>query len=129
MFVKVLKLSDLATGGLKAVEVDDKELVLCNNNGDVVAFDRRCGHMSAPLEMGTVDNHIATCPMHFVQFDIHTGEALNEASHPDFGDEAPTPKIGQFMQYVGTLMKHIKVCDINTYPVKIDEDYIHVNVS
>jgi nitrite reductase/ring-hydroxylating ferredoxin subunit len=49
---------------MKTVEVNGRELVICNCDGSFYAIDRRCAHMNAPLEMGTLDGSILTCAMH-----------------------------------------------------------------
>ena len=76
-FVKAIKAAEVSKGGMKAVELSGRELVICNCGGRFYAVDRRCGHMNAPLEMGTLDGSILTCAMHCAQFDVTTGEALS----------------------------------------------------
>ena len=69
-------MEEIAPGGMKCVEVAGQEVVVCNCGGAFYAFQRRCGHMNAPLEMGTLDGTILTCPMHCAQFEVTTGKAL-----------------------------------------------------
>ncbi len=128
MLVEVAKMSEIAAGGSKAVEVNGEEIVLCNYDGEIYAISRRCGHMSAPLDLGTLEGYILTCPMHHAQFDITSGEALSGPVPPNLGDEPIPEGIGQFLQHVGMLMSHIKTCNIKRYPVKIDNDLIKVEV-
>jgi nitrite reductase/ring-hydroxylating ferredoxin subunit len=73
-FVEVIKVIEIAPGGMKAVEIEGHEVVVCNAGGKFYAIQRRCGHMNAPLDKGTLDGIILTCPMHCAQFDIITGE-------------------------------------------------------
>lgn len=128
MFVEIAKRDDIAPGGMKAVEANGKEIVLCNYDGKIYAVSRRCGHMNSPLEMGTLDGYILTCPMHHSQFDITTGEALSNPVPRDFGEE-PIPEILQkYFQYLGSLMDEIKTNNIETYRVKIEGDSIKVEV-
>lgn len=126
MLVEVAKIGDIAPGGMKSVEVNGKEIVLCNYDGKVYAVDRRCGHMNAPLDMGTLDGYILTCPMHHVQFDITTGEALNPPLFHSSGDEPAEED--NFSRWIGNLFSHIKTCDIKTYSVEIDGDSIKVGI-
>jgi nitrite reductase/ring-hydroxylating ferredoxin subunit len=123
MFVEVAKTNEIASGGMKAVEVNEKEIVLCNFDGKIYALDRRCGHMNAPLDMGTLEGYIITCPMHHVQFDITTGEAISPPVYHYFGDE---PADDNFSRWMGRLMSHVKTCDIKTYRVKVDGNSIKV---
>ena len=128
MFVEVAKMDDIAPGGMKAVEANGKEIVLCNYDGKIYAVSRRCGHTNAPLEMGTLEGYILTCPLHFSQFDIRTGEVLSGPVPRDFGDEPFPESLQKFFQYAGSLIEEIKTYDIETYKVKIEEYSIKVEV-
>lgn len=127
MFVEAAKTDEIAPGGMKACEVKGKEIVLCSYEGKIYAVSRRCGHMNAPLEMGTLNGYILTCPMHYSQFDIRTGEALCGPVPHEF--EEPLPQsLNNFFQYIGMLMSKIKTYDIKMYPVKINGDSIMVDI-
>ena len=128
MLVEAAKLNEIVPGGLKAVEVNGEEIVLCNYEGKIYAISRRCGHMNAPLDLGALEGYVLTCPMHHAQFDITSGEALSGPVPANLGDEVIPEGIGKYMQYVGMLMSHIKTCNIKTYSVKIDNDLIKVEV-
>ncbi len=126
MYVEVAKMDEIAPGGMKAYNVKGKEIVLCNDEGKIYAVNRRCGHMNAPLEMGTLEGTILTCPMHHSQFDITTGEALCGPVPHNYGDEPFPENLQRFFQYLGILMAEIKTYDIGTYPVKIEGNSIMV---
>jgi len=123
-----IEVSDIAPGGLLAAEAKGLEIILCNDAGKIHAVDRRCGHMNAPLELGTLEGHILTCPMHHAQFDITSGEVLCGPVPPSLGKEPVPKRIGEYLEYVGSLMAHITTCAIKTYPVQIDGDSIKVGV-
>jgi 3-phenylpropionate/trans-cinnamate dioxygenase ferredoxin subunit len=127
-FLEAGKAEEIADGGMKAVEIGDREIVICNVGGTFHAMDRRCGHMSAPLEAGTLDGTIVTCPMHCAQFDVATGEALSPPVPRDFGGEQPGPRIGQFLGTVGMLMSRVKTCSVNTYETKVEHGKIWVSL-
>jgi nitrite reductase/ring-hydroxylating ferredoxin subunit len=82
---------------MKAMELDGNEIVICNNGGKYYAIQRRCGHMNAPLDMGTLDGIYLTCPMHCAQFDITNGEALSGPVPSDIGHEIPPPFLRQVL--------------------------------
>ncbi len=128
MLVEVAKSGDIVPGGLKAVEVNGEEIILGNDDGKIYAISRRCGHMNAPLDLGTLEGYILTCPMHHAQFDITSGEALSGPVPPNLGDEVVPEGIGKFLQHVGMLMSHIKTCNLKSYSVKIDGDSIKIDV-
>jgi nitrite reductase/ring-hydroxylating ferredoxin subunit len=128
MLVEVAKTDEIAPGGMKAVEANGEEIVLCNDGGAIFAVGRRCGHMSAPLDQGALEGYILTCPFHHAQFDITTGEALSGPVPADLGDDPVPEALGRFLKVAGTLMSHIKTCNIKPYTVKLDGDRIKVEV-
>lgn len=127
-FVQALKADEIAPGGMKSVEVEGREIVICNINGIFYAISRRCGHMNAPLERGTLDGKILTCAMHGAQFDVTTGESLSGPVPRDFGSEVPPPKMAQYLANVAMLMDHIRTNGIRTYETKIESGMVWVAV-
>jgi len=57
-FVQAIRTDDVAPGGMKAMASNGREIVVCNTGGTFHAIARRCGHMNAPLERGTLDGAI-----------------------------------------------------------------------
>ena len=127
-FIRAMRADEVAPGGMKAVELEGHEIVVCNCGGKYYAVQRRCGHMNAPLDMGTLDGTYLTCAMHCAQFDVTTGEALSGPAPEDFGGETPPPLMGQFFQNVGMLMAHIRTKSIRTYPTKVEAGWVLVAV-
>jgi nitrite reductase/ring-hydroxylating ferredoxin subunit len=127
MFIEALNEKELLPGGMKAVTIKGKEIVVCNTGNGFIAFDRRCGHMNAPLEMGTVDGHIVTCPLHLVRFDVKTGVALNDPVHLHFEGPVSEQK-RRHSQYVAKLSKHIATCDIKTYETEVKKGIVAVKL-
>jgi glycine betaine catabolism B len=58
---------------MRAVIVGEKELLLVKFAGKCYAFDERCAHRGGPLSEGSLDDGSITCPWHFGQFEIETG--------------------------------------------------------
>jgi nitrite reductase/ring-hydroxylating ferredoxin subunit len=118
----------VAPGGMKAVEVNGREVVICNCGGTFYAVERRCGHMNSPLDMGTLDGSVLTCPMHCARFDVTTGEALAGPvpAHP--GDEAVPPGLGAYLQNIGALMQHIRTESIGVYKTTVEAGWVLVEV-
>ena len=127
MLVEVAKTDDIAAGGMKFVKAGEREIVVCNCDGHYYAIDRRCGHMNGPLEMGNLNGTIVTCPMHHVQFDVTTGEALN-APIPQHIDEPLPARWADYMAHFGMLMQHTNVCNLTTFLVRIDGGRIQVEI-
>jgi nitrite reductase/ring-hydroxylating ferredoxin subunit len=107
MFVKVAMAMEISPGGMKAASAGEKQVVVCNFGSKFYALERRCGHLGASLDMGTLDGYILTCPLHYAQFDITTGETLSGPVPPDL--QHPTSSL-------------------ITYPVKLESGAVLVDV-
>ncbi len=127
--IEIAKVGDILPGGMMYVKAGDRELCLCNVDGEYYAVSRRCGHMSAPLNMGTLDGHILTCGLHNISFDVRTGQALSPMV-PHYMPEIPKKGavVDNYMDWVEDLIKHTSICDIKTYKVIVEGGSIKVDV-
>lgn len=57
-------------------EADGREIVLCRVEGEICALAGICTHEDLPLEGGTVEDGVLTCPWHGAQYDVRTGRVL-----------------------------------------------------
>lgn len=73
-YVAVAKVSDLAAGSGKVVDVNGKAVALFNVNGTFYAIDNTCRHRGGPLGEGTLEGTVVTCPWHMWDYDVTTGE-------------------------------------------------------
>jgi nitrite reductase/ring-hydroxylating ferredoxin subunit len=124
-FVPAIRVDEVAPGGMKALELDGREIVICNSRGRYYAIARRCGHMNSPLELGTLDGEVVTCPMHCAQFSITSGQALCGPVPGDASETVP-PLLCAFLQHVDELMKQIRTESIRTYETKVEAGWVHV---
>ena len=67
------KSSELESGSMKLVNVDGRQVVVANVDGNYFACDDTCTHAGASLSEGTLDNSTITCGWHGAQFDCTTG--------------------------------------------------------
>jgi 3-phenylpropionate/trans-cinnamate dioxygenase ferredoxin subunit len=75
-FAKVAKVSDIAPGQVKVVEVEDEDVALCNVDGQIYAIADVCTHDNGPLGQGHLHGDQIECPRHGARFDVRTGDAL-----------------------------------------------------
>ena len=127
-FSRAIHTAEIAPGGMRAVEIDGREIVVCNCAGSFYAIQRRCGHMNAPLDMGTLDGKIVTCAMHCAQFDVTSGESLSGPVPADFGGETPPAAIGRFLHNVGMQMEHVRTESISRFDTKVEAGWVLVAV-
>lgn len=127
--IEIAKVGDVLPGGMMSVKAGERELCLCNVNGEYYAVSRRCGHMNAPLNMGTLDGYILTCGLHNISFDVRTGKSLCPMV-PHYMPEAPKQSsiVDNYMGWVEDLIKHTTICDIKTYKAIVEGDSIKVDI-
>jgi nitrite reductase/ring-hydroxylating ferredoxin subunit len=127
-FIRAIDCNEVAPGGMKAIELGANEIIICNNGGKFYAISRRCGHMNAPLDRGTLDGIYLTCPMHCAQFDITNGEALSGPVPAAIEHEIMSPLLGKYMQNIGKLMNHVRMESIKTFATKTEEGWVLIEV-
>ncbi|TLX66441.1 MAG: non-heme iron oxygenase ferredoxin subunit [Thaumarchaeota archaeon] len=127
-YVEVAKIDEIPPGKMKHVELDGKDIVVCNLNSKFYAMDDRCGHMNALLSMGNISNDgVVTCPFHGARFDVTTGKKVKEPVLTPSQQMEPLPKTWQnYMEHVGQLMSHIKTYDQKTYEVQVEGNRIKI---
>ena len=74
--VAVAKVSELAEGAFKPVQVNGKRLLICRVEGKFYAIDDTCTHDDGPLADGLLDGHEIECPRHGARFDVRSGKVL-----------------------------------------------------
>ena len=129
MWHEVAKLDDIAPGGMKYVRAADREICLCEYDGDIYAVSRRCGHENAPLDQGSLEGWIITCPLHDGQFDIRSGVNLAWPIDHDRGDEAVIPEpVKRWFKLEQRLQWKTRVHDLHTYQVRVADGTIEVDI-
>ena len=98
-YIKVADQSEIPVNQMKMVKAKGMEILLANLDGTFYAIANRCTHLGGSLAQGTLNKGIVTCPRHHAQFDVKTGQAVDEA------------KIA-FLK--------MKVKDEETFPVKVE---------
>jgi nitrite reductase/ring-hydroxylating ferredoxin subunit len=76
MFVKLCDKNLLPIGELRSFKIKTREILAVNLGGKVYCLDGRCTHAGAPLAEGTLNGEVLTCPWHYSQFNITSGEVL-----------------------------------------------------
>jgi nitrite reductase/ring-hydroxylating ferredoxin subunit len=128
-FVEAAKINEIPSGNMKHVEINGKEILLANVNGNFYALEDRCAHMNAPLSMGNLAGNTVTCPFHGARFDITSGKKVAEPVLTPSQEMEPLPKMWQkFMEHAGQLMSHIKTYDELTYEVKVEGTTVKVKI-
>ena len=76
-YVKVAIKSEIPVGKMKHIEINEKEIMIANVEGNFYAVSDRCGHENARLSTGTLTNTTVICPFHYSRFDVTTGKLIS----------------------------------------------------
>ena len=76
MFVKLCDKTILPAGELKSFKIKGLEILAVNVNDRIFCLDARCTHAGAPLAEGSVSGEVLTCPWHYSQFNIASGDVV-----------------------------------------------------
>jgi len=77
MLTKLCDKSILPPGEYRAFKIREHDFLALNVSGKVFCLDGRCTHAGAPLAEGTLEGEVLTCPWHYSQFSISSGEVLH----------------------------------------------------
>ena len=95
------KTNELASGIMKKVTVDGREIVVANIGGNYFACDDTCTHAGASLSEGVIDGSTITCGWHGAQFDCKTGSL----------EKFPA-----------------KINNLSAYTVRIESEYVFIEI-
>ena len=128
-FLEAAKVSDLEKGAMKSVELKGIDILIANVDGRFYAIDDRCGHMNAMLSMGTLNGKIVTCPFHYAQFDVTTGQKVKDPVQESFKDMDKLPEeMQKFLIFAKKLVDPVKTYDMQTHEVKVEGNKILVRI-
>jgi len=128
-WTEVAKLAELPEGGLRAVTIGDKEVLLARVDGVIHAMGNRCGHMNASLAEGTLVGRVVTCAFHSARFDVSTGEKVADAVvlPPPAIDKAPAEML-PYLQKAGRLSAPIRTHNCPHYEVLVEGEVVKVRL-
>ena len=126
----IAKASELPSRSMKHIEIKGKEIAIINLDGKYYAINDRCGHMNAPLSMGTLNGKVVTCPMHGARFDVTTGTKVGEPMTPDpskFPEPIPESLQKMFARSA-EIMSKVKTYDQPTYETRVEGNRVKVRM-
>jgi nitrite reductase/ring-hydroxylating ferredoxin subunit/alkylhydroperoxidase/carboxymuconolactone decarboxylase family protein YurZ len=78
----VAKADAVATGEVKRIACDGRELFVCRPDGAWRVYDSRCPHQVTNIPLVALDGMRLTCPKHGWKFDIASGRCIEKGSRP-----------------------------------------------
>ncbi|GGZ99964.1 (2Fe-2S)-binding protein [Ignatzschineria ureiclastica] len=73
--ILICSISDVAPGEMRKFETEVGDLLLFNREGEFYVTDDQCTHATASLAEGDYFDDTVSCPKHWGEFNIITGEA------------------------------------------------------
>ena len=73
---EVAKLTAVPEGEARGFTIGRTEIILCNVEGEVYAFQGMCSHEELPLDGAEIEDGILTCDWHGATYDACTGQVL-----------------------------------------------------
>ena len=88
-FQTVGKVSEIAPGEMKLIDLAGEAVVVANVDGTFYAFGNKCTHVGGPLAEGELDGDTVICPWHATIFDVKSGEPMGGPGE----DSVPTYEV------------------------------------
>ncbi|WP_013321761.1 NifU family protein [Gloeothece verrucosa] len=76
-WIALTTLDEIPDGGILGLEIDKQKLILYRKGEQIWGYRNSCNHLGMPLDTGTVEQGILTCPFHEFQYRLETGECLS----------------------------------------------------
>jgi nitrite reductase/ring-hydroxylating ferredoxin subunit len=111
--------TDLKPGEMTHGTAGGEDVLVLNVDGEFRAFVNRCGHMNAPLDLGTFKSGAIKCPQHNAVFDARTGEVRGPPQMTGAGmDMSKLPKeILERMMQMRPIMERTACRPLTPLPV------------
>jgi Fe-S cluster biogenesis protein NfuA/nitrite reductase/ring-hydroxylating ferredoxin subunit len=101
-WVKLTTVDKVPESAVLAVKFAGNSLILHRQGVNISCYKNACAHLAYPLNEGTVENGILTCPSHGFQYRLDTGECLTA---PDVSLQSYPVKIKGDKVFVQLLLK------------------------
>ena len=79
----VMKLAELAEGGITKASAGGADLILLRCGDDVMAYEDACPHEAHPLSQGELEGDVLICSKHLWEFEIRTGKHISRLDRPE----------------------------------------------
>jgi nitrite reductase/ring-hydroxylating ferredoxin subunit len=84
-FVRVCSVKEVPPGTVKAVRVENGEIVVFNIDGCFYAAKDSCPHEGAPLSAGCLEGENITCIWHGASFHVPSGKTMEPPAGEKMG--------------------------------------------
>jgi nitrite reductase/ring-hydroxylating ferredoxin subunit len=117
---------ELPEGTMKGLELEGSKVLLVHGAHGIRAFEDRCGHMSAPLSIGTFKSGVIKCALHAAVFDAESGAVRGQPQMHMGGSDKLPPEMVEAMAKAGAIMSQIRCEPVRPYPVALENGQVLV---
>ena len=125
---KAADVKELPSGTMKGTEVAGAKVLLVHGSSGIRAFEDRCGHMSAPLSIGTFKSGVIKCALHSAVFDAETGAVRGQPQMHMGGAAQLPPELVEAMAKAEQIMAQIRCEPLRPFPVAVESGQVMVYV-
>jgi nitrite reductase/ring-hydroxylating ferredoxin subunit len=118
---------DVPQGAMKGVEVGGAKVVLVHGSSGIRAFEDRCGHMSAPISIGSYKSGVIKCALHAAVFDAESGAVRGQPQMHMPTAQLP-PEMLEAMAKMGQIMSQIRCEPLRPFPVAVEGGQVKVYI-
>jgi nitrite reductase/ring-hydroxylating ferredoxin subunit len=125
---EVHQAKDLKPGAMTHGNARGEDILVLNQAGEIRAFVNRCGHMNAPLDLGTFKSGVLKCPQHNAVFDARTGEVRGQSVLAMGGMDTLPPEFLEAMSRMAPIFARTECRPLAPLPTEASEGEVRVFV-
>jgi nitrite reductase/ring-hydroxylating ferredoxin subunit len=120
---KALKAGEMTHG-----RAGGEDVLVLNQSGEFHAYVNRCGHMNAPLDLGTFKSGVVKCPQHSAVFDARTGEVRGQPVLAMAGMDKLPPEFLERMAQMAPIFARTECRPLTPLPIDVANGVVRVFV-
>ncbi|MCI4364270.1 MAG: Rieske (2Fe-2S) protein [Thermoplasmata archaeon] len=126
---EVVEAKGLKTDEMTHGRAGGEDVLVVNTAGAWHAYINRCGHMNAPLDLGTFKSGVLKCPQHNAVFDARTGAVRGQPVHAAMpGLEQLPAEFKEALARMGPIFARIECKPLAPLPIEVSNDSVRVFV-
>ncbi len=76
--IPVSQIDQISDGEKQEFELHGNCFLVIKYNENIHVIQNQCGHFGMPMDDGILEGDSITCTQHFVQFNLYSGEVMNQ---------------------------------------------------
>jgi nitrite reductase/ring-hydroxylating ferredoxin subunit len=118
----------LKPGEMTHGKASGEDVLVLNLGGELHAYVNRCGHMNAPLDLGTFKSGVVKCAQHNAVFDARTGEVRGQPQLSMPGMDKLPPEFMEAMARMAPIFARTECRPLTPLPLEMSNGTVRVFV-